>query len=88
MKMKFFAVATVLFGMQFFSNVARANGYGAIACDNNGSGACTAVSDYSNLNDAETAAINLCQRSGDSCYIYNWEYWTCIYGPNGSYACN
>ena len=86
--MKLLLMSTVLLTIQFMSGVAHANGYGAIACDNDGSGYCVGVSDYSRLEDAETASVNLCQRSGDACYIYDTEYWSCIYGPNGSYACD
>jgi hypothetical protein len=63
-------------------------GWGAIACDVNGSGACGVSYGWPGLRSAESSAIAYCQAGGYRCYIYNWEHNTCIYGPNGSYTCN
>ena len=63
-------------------------GWGAIACDVNGSGACGASAGYSGLGAAEVSAMLACRRGGYACYIYRWEQNRCIIGPNGSHACN
>ncbi len=63
-------------------------GWGAIACDVNGSGACGASSGYPVRGAAEFRAMMACRAGGYACYIHSWEQNRCISGPNGSYACN
>jgi hypothetical protein len=63
-------------------------GWGAIACDVKGSGACGVSYGWGSLAKAEGEAILYCQAGGYTCYIYNWEHNECIYGPSGSYTCN
>jgi Domain of unknown function (DUF4189) len=63
-------------------------GWGAIACDLNGSGACGTSSGYNSLVGAQLRAMRECQAGGYACYFYRWEHNMCINGPNGSYACN
>jgi hypothetical protein len=63
-------------------------GWGAIACDVRGSGACGVSNGWANRAIAESRAIAYCQAGGYRCYIYRWEVNQCIYGPNGSYTCN
>ena len=63
-------------------------GFGAIACDMYGSGACGASSGFSSLGAAQVRALMACRAGGYACYLYRWEQNMCIRGPNGSYACN
>lgn len=67
---------------------AFAEGWGAIACDVRGSGACGASSGWADQATAEDQALAACERGGYTCYLYRWEHNECIYGFNGSYACN
>jgi hypothetical protein len=85
-KMKKFTTA-ILLALSLCSIPAIA-GWGAVACDNKGSGACGASSGYDTWDQAYIAAINACQSSGYTCYIAAWEHNSCCYGYNGSYACN
>ena len=41
-----------------------------------------------NLFMAQQAALMACQATGQPCYIYNWEFNSCIYGPYGTWTCN
>ncbi|MGB6537571.1 MAG: DUF4189 domain-containing protein [Xanthobacteraceae bacterium] len=63
-------------------------GWGAIACDVRGTGACGVSYGWANLAVAEAQAIAYCRRGGYNCSIYRWEHNECIHGPNGSYTCN
>lgn len=63
-------------------------GWGAISCDAQGSGACSASAGWPDLGSAESEALSACQSAGYTCFIYAWEHNTCVYGPGGSYACN
>jgi len=63
-------------------------GWGAIACDVRGSGACGVSYGWSNPGSANWRAIAECRAGGYDCYIYNWEHNMCIHGPNGSWTCN
>ena len=63
-------------------------GWGAIACDSRGSGACSVAYGQRNQGSAEAIAMRLCSNRGYRCYINRWERNSCVYGPNGSWACN
>jgi hypothetical protein len=62
--------------------------WGAIACDVNGSGACGAAAGWPNQMKAEWRAISVCRAGGYDCFLQSWEHNSCVYGPNGSHACN
>ena len=63
-------------------------GWGAIACDVNGSGACGVSYGWANPALANWRAMIACRAGGYNCYIFNWEHNMCINGPNGSWTCN
>jgi hypothetical protein len=63
-------------------------GWGAIACDMRGSGACSTSSGMPTHYGAERVAMGRCMARGYDCYPWGWEHNMCKYGPNGSYACN
>jgi len=63
-------------------------GWGAIACDVRGSGACGVSYGWANPGGANWRAIAACRAGGYDCYLYNWEHNMCIRGPNGSWTCN
>ena len=63
-------------------------GWGSIACDVNGSGACGASAGWQTPGLANWSAINACRAGGYNCYIADWEHNMCVYGPNGSHSCN
>lgn len=76
----------LMLGAALLPNSAFA-GWGAIACDGDGSGACSVSYGWPDLFSAEQYATLLCNRAGYACYIWGWEHNMCKYGPNGSYAC-
>ena len=79
--------AILLFGAASGPGMALA-GWGAIACDAQGSGACGVSYGWGNPGAADSQAIAACRAGGYNCYIYNWEHNMCIHGPNGSWTCN
>ena len=84
--MKVIVAAVVTVAATLLSNPSFA-GWGAIACDVKGSGACGVSYGWPNLRSAESYAIKECNKGGYRCYIYRWEHNLCIRGPNGSYTC-
>jgi hypothetical protein len=77
----------LIVGAMLAPNAAFA-GWGAIACDVKGSGACGSSYGWATQGAAEARAMVACRAGGYICYIYRWEHNTCINGLNGSYACN
>jgi hypothetical protein len=63
-------------------------GWGAIACDVRGTGACGVSYGWATQALGNAKAIQYCQAGGYQCYLYNWEHNMCIHGLNGSYTCN
>jgi hypothetical protein len=85
--MKSKLVGLLMLGAALVPNSAFA-GWGAIACDVDGSGACGTSAGYPTLISAEWRAIAACRAAGYDCYVWGWEHDMCKYGPNGSWACN
>ncbi len=63
-------------------------GFGAIAIGTYDSTRWGVSDGWGDLGSAEDAALNSCQSNGEACYIYSWEQNECIYGPDGTWACN
>lgn len=83
------AVLPVLTALSIsLASVSAFAGWGAIACDSAGSGACGAAAGYWSYDSAYNAAINACLAGGYSaCTVVTWEHDSCCYTDNGASAC-